>query len=143
MERIASIKIQAKLKNLSEIRKFIELQAREIGISEEDTSRIRMAVDEASANIILHGYGDLEGDLGVNIDHGDGKLTVSLVDSAPAFNPLQRDTQVDLNSPLEERPIGGLGILFILDTTDAQEYRYSEAGENILSLTINERGHQP
>ena len=137
MAKKASLRIQSDLKKLSEIRRFIELQAREAGLSEENTSRIRLAVDEASANIINHGYGESGGKIDVNVEYDAGRMTVSLVDSAPAFNPLLQDNRINPESPLEDRAIGGMGIIFIRDSTDTQEYRYTEAGENILSLTIH------
>ena len=138
MARIASLKVQSNLKNLSEIRSFIEDQAKKAGLSEEGTSRIKLSVDEAIANIILHGYGETGGEISVHVDQIEGKLVVSIVDSAPPFNPLLQEKQIDPNVPLDDRALGGMGIIFIRENTDAQEYMYSEAGENIFQLTIHD-----
>lgn len=58
---------------------------------------------------------------------------VEVVDDGREFNPLDRPA-VDARVPLEQRPIGGLGIHMIRQMMDSVEYR-REAGRNILTMT--------
>ncbi len=53
-------------------------------------------------------------------------------DDAVAFNPLEREAP-DLNAPLEDRPIGGLGVHLVRKLMD--DVRYERAGaRNILTM---------
>nr|WP_236589511.1 ATP-binding protein [Ramlibacter aurantiacus] len=51
-----------------------------------------------------------------------GAICVSLTDSAPPFNPLLVP-EPDTTLALEERQIGGLGLLFVRRTADRVKYR--------------------
>ena len=56
------------------------------------------------------------------------------VDGTP-FNPLERELP-DLTLPMEDRPIGGLGIFMVIKYMDSITYDYA-GGENILTLIKN------
>ena len=60
-------------------------------------------------------------------------LAIHFSDEGIPFNPLEQE-EVDTNLPIEERPIGGLGIHFIKKLTDTQSYERRD-GRNILTLT--------
>ena len=53
-------------------------------------------------------------------------LVITLTDWAPAFNPLDVP-EPDLNASIEDRPIGGLGLLFVRRTADSLAYRLRDA----------------
>lgn len=53
-------------------------------------------------------------------------LVVTLTDWAPAFNPLEVP-QPDLGASIEDRPLGGLGLLFVRRTADSLSYRLRDA----------------
>ena len=130
-----SLKVQADLKNLSDIREFVKDSAEVAGFSEGEIYEIRLAVDEACANIISHGYKGNDGDITVTVDHDNDSLTVSLRDSAPLYNPLEETPSPNLDIPLEERAIGGMGVLIVKQNTDCVKYQHSATGGNELILT--------
>ena len=49
------------------------------------------------------------------------------------INPLEKDDP-DINLSLEERKEGGLGIYIVKQLMDKVSYRYSDLGENILTI---------
>jgi len=49
-------------------------------------------------------------------------VMVTITDAAPLFNPLLVP-EPDTSLPLEEREIGGLGLLFVRRTADCFSYR--------------------
>lgn len=59
-------------------------------------------------------------------------FVVEVEDDGPPFNPLEVPA-VDITLPLEQRPIGGLGIHLIRGFMDEIEYR-SEGGKNVLRM---------
>ena len=70
-----------------------------------------------------------------NLDEKGFLLTVTLKDAGKKFNPLEMPDP-DVNLPLEEREIGGLGIFLCKQFMDEVEYRYEE-GCNILTMKKN------
>ena len=62
-------------------------------------------------------------------------MTAVVTDDAPHYDPLARPP-VDTSLPLEERPIGGLGVH--LFKTLAQAARYERrGGQNVLTLEMS------
>jgi anti-sigma regulatory factor (Ser/Thr protein kinase) len=49
-------------------------------------------------------------------------LKITLEDTAHPFDPTQQDTPTDLDMPLDERNIGGLGIFLALNGIDDFTY---------------------
>lgn len=130
----AQLVVLADLNNLAEIRGFVERTARQAGLDEEITSGLVLAVDEAAANVIVHGYRqDGRGRLEILATQDDASLTIRLRDEAPAYNPLDAPAP-SLDSPLEERAIGGMGVLLIRQNTDRVEYNARDGRGNELVL---------
>ena len=63
----------------------------------------------------------------------DHELLIQYEDNGLPFNPFEEAKQPDLGSTLEERAIGGLGIHFIKNMTDSQQY---ERLEGINKITL-------
>jgi len=120
----------ATLDSLSSIREYVMSAAKTAGLDKKATYELCLAVDEIATNIILHGYEEAgrSGVLDVRADIDDQKLTVTLEDDAEPFDPRQSklpDSE-DLLRPLEERPIGGLGLFLTIQGVD--EFKYERAG---------------
>jgi anti-sigma regulatory factor (Ser/Thr protein kinase) len=103
----------SKAENLCAIRACVERFAANAGFDEEHQGRIALAVDEAVANIIRHGYrGRDDGPILLRLQtlHGGG-MRVELEDEGERFDPAAIAPR-DLS---EVRP-GGLGIHIIRST---------------------------
>ena len=82
------LKIDSALENLEQVRRFIDRAANELDVSPETVSDIRLAVDEAVTNIIVHGYkGREDGEIVLSVARRQDGIQVSLVDSAPLVDP--------------------------------------------------------
>lgn len=99
--------------------------ARKAGISTKATYRLRLAVDEIATNIVIHGYTEAgkKGTLHVSAHWNDSYLTVVLEDIGISYDPAQTSIPEKLNSPLQERPLGGLGIYLALWGVDEFYYK--------------------
>ena len=60
------------------------------------------------------------------------ELKKTFKDGGMEFDPLKRQDP-DINAPLEQRQIGGLGIYLCKEMMDSVSYRY-ENGSNILTM---------
>lgn len=62
----------------------------------------------------------------------DGDMLLVLIrDQAPAFNPLLVPLP-DTQASIEERAIGGLGLMFVRRTADSLEYRRTADGNEVI-----------
>ena len=94
---------------------------------------LNVVLDEAVSNAINHGYdaGAL-GEIAVRLRREPDGVTVEVEDDGRAFDPLQAPPP-DLTLPLEQRPIGGLGIHLIRNLMD--EVSYARVGDrNVLKM---------
>lgn len=135
----AIMRVSAERKLLASIRDFVRSQAIAGGASPDEIDDLIQAVDEAATNIIVHGYGDKAGMIEIEIRSQPGLLTVFLRDNAPPFDPTQVP-KPNINLPLEQRPIGGLGVHLIRHCVDEFHHDLQKDGGNelILMKYVNE-----
>jgi anti-sigma regulatory factor (Ser/Thr protein kinase) len=94
---------------------------------------LSLALEEILMNVIRYGHpegGEHEILVGLSVD--DDGVVAAVEDDGVAFNPLEAP-RPDTGSPLEERPIGGLGIHLIRNLMNTVEYRRA-GGRNRLVL---------
>jgi anti-sigma regulatory factor (Ser/Thr protein kinase) len=104
------------------------------GLSAEATGALQLALEEVVTNVIVHGYRRLPGQtLRVRLTCENSIVTAEVEDSAPAFDPLARPQPEHVNHPVENRPIGGLGIHLVKKLMDTVEYRRNH-DRNLLIL---------
>jgi serine/threonine-protein kinase RsbW len=95
--------------------------------------KIEIASEEALVNIMQHGYQEVPGSIEIIVDRGEKGVEITIRDQGPPFNPLERDTTFDRTAGIDEREIGGLGLLFMREYMD--EIRYKREGDtNVLTL---------
>lgn len=124
----------ANLDVLELIRNILNDLGKETGLDNKKSYQLKLAVDEIATNIIKHGYleaGVNDGKFDLVIDINTDKIAVTLVDNGAPFNPLEfsTPTEKDLDIPLEERPIGGLGVMIAKQSVDEFLYKF-ENGQN-------------
>lgn len=84
---------------------------------------LTLSLDEIVTNVISYGYDDRgEHHIDVALRSGQGVIEVSVVDDGKPFNPLEIRTP-DLNRPIDERPVGGLGIYLVKTYMSELEYK--------------------
>ena len=93
------------------------------GIPKQVRLKMNVVFDELLTNIISYAYQDnKEHDIGIKVELSADRLKVSMVDEGIPFNPLGVETP-DMDLPLEERKIGGLGIHLVRNMMDKVSYR--------------------
>jgi serine/threonine-protein kinase RsbW len=132
--RVASLTVDAAPERLADIRAFIRSFVREGGGDEETVSDLVQAVDELACNVIEHGYRRGAGTIEVRIARVGDAVEVSLRDRAPAFDP-RTVPEPRLDLPLEQRPLGGMGIHLARTLTDGLDHRILPDGGNETTLT--------
>lgn len=129
----SSLNIAADLNNLAMIRDFVQETATALGADPAAIPDVLLAVDEAATNIIVYGYQGQSGTIEIEMNRMRDSLVVCLRDQAIPFDPTVIPPP-DLTLPLEERPVGGLGIYLIRQLMDEVTHRIMPQGGNELIL---------
>jgi serine/threonine-protein kinase RsbW len=124
---------KAHLDDLEEIRDFIGTSAQALGLAPMGIEEMQLCVDEAATNIAQYGYDGREGSLSIEISRQNDQLVVRILDDAVPFDP-NSVAQPDLNIPLHDRPIGGMGVHLIRTLTDGWSHSFRPGGGNELVL---------
>jgi anti-sigma regulatory factor (Ser/Thr protein kinase) len=125
--------VKASLDNLQEVRSFIDRASASLGVGESVLGDLRLAVDEAVTNVVLHGYGNAGGDVELHVRADGDDVVISILDRAARFDPGEVKAP-RLDTPLHDRPAGGMGIFLIRQTTDLAEFLPRPGGGNELRL---------
>jgi anti-sigma regulatory factor (Ser/Thr protein kinase) len=103
------------------------------GVPPAAIGHLNLALDEAMTNTITYGWPEGgEHEIVLTLSVGGGALVAEVSDDGRAFDPLQVPPP-DLDSDLETRPVGGLGVHFMKTLMDDVTYR-REGGRNILTM---------
>jgi sigma-B regulation protein RsbU (phosphoserine phosphatase) len=115
---------------------FMKSVMEKLNIEKSLARQLRLAVEEAVVNVIDYAYpAGQEGDIEIQM-MSDGKtLKTIIIDAGVAFDPTAKE-KADTSLSVEDRQIGGLGILLVRELMDAINYE-RENGKNILTLIKN------
>ena len=91
---------------------------------------VHFVMEELFTNMVKYNPGN-SNDILLNVDASNDHVTVSMTDFDVAEFDVTVDREVDTESPLEERPIGGLGLHLIKKMVDTLEYDYDNKQSTI------------
>lgn len=104
-------------------------------LAAEDRLRIALLVEELFANTVNHGYGgDSDGPVWLGLEATTRGCRIVYEDCAPAYDPFAalNDTT---DATLEERPIGGLGLLLLAEMSSRRRYE-RRGNRNVVELEV-------
>jgi len=126
--------IRAELERLAEIRAVVRDIASACEAPAECIDDLVQAVDEATTNIIVHGYRGAPGIIEMTAELVADDIVITLVDTAPTFDPTSVPAP-DLTVPPARRRPGGMRIHLMHLAIDSLVHRPRPGGGNILTLT--------
>lgn len=95
---------------------------------------VNLSIDEILTNTISYGYEDDEPHQIELIVRLEGEtLVVVIVDDSRAFDP-SLALEPDIDAPIEERALGGLGLFLVQQMMDGVNYQ-RRGGCNVVALT--------
>ncbi|MEO5894468.1 MAG: ATP-binding protein [Vicinamibacterales bacterium] len=103
-------------------------------LSPEVVYAFNLSLDEVLTNVISYAFADArEHTINVRLSITNGQLQAEVADTGRPFNPLDVPPP-NLDAPIEQRPIGGLGLHIVREMMDRLEYRRVDE-RNVLTLT--------
>jgi serine/threonine-protein kinase RsbW len=116
MELAVARKLESLTHLVGLVREFLEHEH----LSQELSFDMDLVIEELFTNLVRHARGD--GDVRVCLTHRPGEVHIRLRAAEPSpFDPTAVP-RVNVNLPLEERRLGGLGIHFVREL--CREFRY-------------------
>lgn len=124
-------KFTAHIDELYNILYWIRTEAAHIGFDRPRLNQLEIAVEEVIVNIINHASVDSLEIMLKPVPHKEMKVII--LDGGSPFNPLLEEKKVDIHASLEEREVGGMGLVLIKSCVD--EILYERQGaQNKLTL---------
>lgn len=105
-------------------------------VTQSIIQQMNLCLDELLTNTINYGFKDFNTTPEITIELRliTNELIIEIIDNATPFNPLKEVDPPNLEAPLDERPIGGLGVHFVKTLTDSVKYHSDDLQRNHLLL---------
>jgi phosphoserine phosphatase RsbU/P len=126
------ITVNAEIKQLKRVINFITAEIKKADYEHEVQNQIEMATEEIFTNIANYAYANETGTVNIAVSVSDG-IKITFEDNGKPFNPVEHPAP-DLEKPLKDREIGGLGLYIVKQVMDKVEYT-RENDRNILVIS--------
>ncbi|GHT82073.1 hypothetical protein AGMMS49960_07730 [Betaproteobacteria bacterium] len=113
------------IENISRLEKDVLTLAEKFGATDKTSRHVLLVLEEILTNIRLHAYKKEPGLIEISASLCDADihlLHLEITDWGPPFNPLVDSAAPDLESDIDDRPVGGLGIHIVRNLTHALSY---------------------
>ena len=130
---VQKITLPAVVDSIEKVTEFVNDRLQKSNIPQKIQTQIDVVIDELMSNVTKFAYRDGKtGDISVEMEVNEEEIAMTFRDSGVPFNPLEQ-ADPDVNAPLEQRKIGGLGLFLVRKTMDKLNYVY-ENGQNVLTV---------
>ena len=130
------LRLPAVMSSLAEFTRFAHEGAGRASLPESELDKLDLILEELLVNVFRYAYSPGEaGETAVGYSvPSPHVLRVDICDWGRAFNPLEmKDPDLDL--PLAQRAVGGLGVYLVKKSADSIRYK-RENGTNIVSFSL-------
>jgi serine/threonine-protein kinase RsbW len=126
----------ARLDSLADFRAFIASVCAAEDLPEPTSLALQMAVDEACANIILHGYGNRDpGSIIISMNVVADRAVIEITDFGDAFEPFET-AENNIEAGIAPYPEAGFGLNVIYDVCDEVDYEASDEGNRLTLVKL-------
>ena len=126
----------ARLNAFEQVKSLIDEFGEAAGLSREDRHKLTLIVEELFTNTVTHGHhGDSDAPVQISLEVTSVGVELTYEDSAPQYDPVAASRRTDIESTINERRVGGLGVFLTISLTNGAVYRFVE-GRNRISLTL-------
>lgn len=129
------IRLTNQLSEMEALGTVLDFFAEQAAVPPRTAFNMNLAIDEFVSNCIKYGYPDhRDGEIEVRLRRSADMLELVVRNDGIAFDPFTAPVP-DLESPVEERGIGGLGIHLVRRFADAVSYERS-GDYNIVAIHL-------
>ncbi len=136
----AELTVTAKPESLAPLLEFLGRAIAALGLDPDIASRVRLAAEEATTNVIQYGYAGREpGPLLLRLERGPGAVTITIEDRGAPFDPASLEP-LPLDASWQERSSGGLGWHLARQVMDEVRHEPLPGGGNRATLIVRLTG---
>jgi anti-sigma regulatory factor (Ser/Thr protein kinase) len=130
---IASFELKNDLTKIGRMSDWIEQFGSRHGLPPDVVFQLNLALEEIVTNVIMYAFDDeKEHIVGVDLSIKDNKIVAEVKDEGIPYDPTGVQPP-DVDAPLEERSVGGLGVHLVRELMD--DVSYARVGnKNLLCL---------
>lgn len=121
---------------LADVRAFVREAVTELGGSRRAAEDLVQAVDEATCNVMVHGYGGAPGEIELEAARLGDAIQIRLLDRSTPFDPTAAAARADPARPPTPKRPGGMGVGIELLRTMADEVRHHVRPDGGNELTL-------
>ena len=126
----------AQLRAFEQVKALIDEFAEATRLGREDRHKLTLIVEELFTNTVTHGHrGDSNAPVQISLEDTAAGVQLTYEDSAPQFDPLAASRRTDIDSTINERRVGGLGVFLTIGLANGADYKFVE-GHNRILLTL-------
>lgn len=123
MSKKISVELKNNLTEIGRMSHMIDEFSASNKLPPDTVFALNLSLEEILTNIIRYGYDDNdEHVIHVSLNLNQGQVYIEVEDDGKPFNPLEVEAP-NIHKPLEERPIGGLGIHLVKNHMDFVQYK--------------------
>ena len=122
------------IRQVKQLNAFVKEGIEQLQIETSLGKRLQLAIEEAVVNVMEYAYPTGEtGDVTIKMMSDGSVLRIQIIDAGVYFDPTSKE-KADIDIPVQDRQIGGLGILLVRELMDSINYeRINQL--NILTIT--------
>ena len=127
MDSSRTLTVSNRIEEIRTIEKFLTEFSEQQDFPPEVLFQIQLSLEEIFTNVVSYGYDDDTGhEVEIVLSKNEQTVTVEIADDGRPFDPLQDAPEMETESKLEERRVGGAGIA--LAKTMMTDLRYHRDG---------------
>jgi serine/threonine-protein kinase RsbW len=121
---------------LPQVESFLAAVCAAAGLDRGMCLRVTLVVEELFTNTVVHGHGaDSEAPVRLDCEVVPAHFTLVYEDTGPPHDPFAAVVRPDPDADVQDRPVGGLGVLLVSAMARHVEYRRGD-GRNRISLVF-------
>jgi sigma-B regulation protein RsbU (phosphoserine phosphatase) len=137
VHRVAVLDEQLTLQNdvhqIQQLNTFVKQIMERLHVDKSLARELQLAMEEAVVNVMEYAYPvETNGDITIKILSDGNQLKFVIIDAGVYFDPTAK-VKTDIDIPVQDRQIGGLGILLVRELMDSINYERTD-GKNVLTL---------
>ena len=134
-----ALTLETRPEELDRLTAAVELLAEQDNWPAPLTFKVNLVLEELVLNVINYAYDESGHQVEVQLTCNVEDLVIEITDEGKPFDPLHDAPDPDMDSPMEERRIGGLGVYLVRTMTSEMQYR-REDGRNHMMVAVPRDG---
>lgn len=127
-------RFNARQSEFEAIRGFIDQSCD--AMDRDERQRVLLLIEELFANSVTHGYGgESDEPVWLSVEVGKKNCRIVYEDRAPPYDPFADADTSHVESSVEDRPVGGLGIFLIDQISSSHSYR-RRGDRNVIEFEV-------